>query len=147
MQKNVAFENILHDVYELETFLHSVIGPLAKQKLKTGEDILPHIEKMGLKVPASLEGLSITWGDEDTNGAKGEQQTITLVRPGSPEALGFTIGSGQGTLRADYRALPDSRGNNWPARRGQLEPRLRRVRRRVVRQWSRDRDGTRLLWR
>jgi hypothetical protein len=44
------------------------------------------------RVPASLEGLPITWGGEDTNGAKGEQQTITLVRPGSPEALGFTIG-------------------------------------------------------
>jgi hypothetical protein len=55
-------------------------------------DIRPHIEKMGLKVPASLEGLPITWGGEDINGAKGEQQTITLVRPGSPEALGFTIG-------------------------------------------------------
>ena len=51
MQQNAAFENILHDVHELETFLHSVIGPLAKQKLKTGEDIRPHIEKMGLKFP------------------------------------------------------------------------------------------------
>jgi hypothetical protein len=92
MQQSAAFENILHDVVELETFLHSVIGPLAKQKLKTGEDIRPHIEKMGLKVPASLEGLPITWSGEDIDGAKGEQQTITLVRPGSPEALGFTIG-------------------------------------------------------
>jgi hypothetical protein len=92
MSQNAAFEDILHDVHELETFLHSVIGPLAKQKLKTGEDILPHIEKMGLKVPASLEGLPITWGGEDIDGAKGEQQTVTLVRPGSPEALGFTIG-------------------------------------------------------
>jgi len=92
MPQNAAFENILHDVHQLETFLHSVIGPLAKQKLKTGEDIRPHIEKMGLKVPASLESLPITWGGEDTNVAAGEQQTITLVRPGSPEALGFTIG-------------------------------------------------------
>src|ERR1700735_2147189 len=92
MSQNAAFEDILHDVHELETFLHSVIGPLAKQKLKTGEDILPHVEKMGLKVPASLEGLPIPWGGEDIDGAKGEQQTITLVRPGSPEALGFTIG-------------------------------------------------------
>jgi hypothetical protein len=91
MQQNAAFENILHDVHELETFLHSVIGPLTKQKLKTGVDIRPHIEKMGLKVPASLESLPITWGGEDTSGAGGEQ-TITLVRPGSPEALGFTIG-------------------------------------------------------
>jgi hypothetical protein len=92
MEQKAAFENILHDVHELETFLHSVIGPLAKQKLKTGEDIRPHIKKMGLKVPASLESLPITWGGEDINGAKDEQQTITLIRPGSPEALGFTIG-------------------------------------------------------
>ncbi len=91
MQQNSAFENILHDVHEIETFLHSVIAPLAKQKLKTGEDIRPHIEKMELKVPPSLEGLPITWGGEESSGAKGEQ-TIILVRPGSPEALGFTIG-------------------------------------------------------
>jgi hypothetical protein len=91
MPQNVAFENILHDIHELETFLHSVIGLLAKQKLKTGEDIRPHIERMGLKVPVSLEGLPITWGGEDTNEARGEQQTITLIRPGSPEALGFTL--------------------------------------------------------
>jgi len=92
MPQKPAFENILHDVHELETFLHSVIGPLAKQKLKSGEDIRPHIEKMRLKVPASLEGLPINWGGEEINGAQGEQQTITLVRPGSPEALGFTLG-------------------------------------------------------
>jgi hypothetical protein len=92
MPQNTVFENILRDVHELETFLHSVIGPLAKQKLRIGEDILPHIEKMKLNVPASLKGLPITWGGEDINGAKNEQQTITLVRPGSPEALGFTIG-------------------------------------------------------
>lgn len=92
MQHNAAFENILHDVHELETFLHSVIRPLAEQKLKTGEDIRPHIEKMGLKVPASLENLPITWGGKEINDAKGEQHTITLVRPGSPEALGLTIG-------------------------------------------------------
>jgi hypothetical protein len=91
MQQNAAFENILHDVHELETFLHGVIGPLAKQKLKPGEDIRPHIKKLGVKVPASLEGLPMTWGGDDANEAKGEQ-TITLVRPGSPEALGFTIG-------------------------------------------------------
>jgi hypothetical protein len=92
MPQNTAFKNILHDVHELETFLHSVIGPLAKQKLKTGEDIRPHIGKMGLKVPPSLESLPITWGGEDINGDKDERQTITLVRPGLPEALGFTIG-------------------------------------------------------
>jgi hypothetical protein len=92
MKQNAAFENILHDVHELETFLHGVIGPLAKQKLKPGEDIRPYIEKLGVKVPASLEGLPMTWGGDDADGAKGEQQTITLVRPGSPEALGFTIG-------------------------------------------------------
>ena len=92
MQQNASLENILHDVHELETFLHAVIGPLTKQKLKTGEDIRPHIEKLGVKVPASLEGLPMTWGGDDANGTKGELQTITLVRPGSPEALGFTIG-------------------------------------------------------
>lgn len=92
MPQDAVFENILHDVHELETFLHRVIGPLAKQKLKSGEDIRPHIEKMGLKVPATLESLPITWGGEDTNGPKGEQQVLTLVRPGSSEALGFTIG-------------------------------------------------------
>jgi hypothetical protein len=91
MPQNDAFGNILHDIHELETFLHKVIGPLTKQKLKTGEDIRPHIEKMGLKVPASLESLPITWGGEDTSGAK-DEQTITLVRPGLSEALGFTIG-------------------------------------------------------
>lgn len=92
MQQNSAFENILHDFHELETFLHSVIGPLSKQKLKAGEDIRPHIEKMKVKVPALLENLPMTWGGEDANGAKEDRQTITLVRPGSAEALGFTIG-------------------------------------------------------
>jgi hypothetical protein len=92
MPEKAAFENILHDVHELETFLHSVIGPLAKEKLKTGEDIRPHIERMKLKVPPSLKGLPITWGGEDISGDKNDQQTITLVRPGSPEALGFTLG-------------------------------------------------------
>jgi|SRR5581483_2336962 len=92
MPQNAQFENILHDVHELETFLHGVIGPLAKQKLKPGEDLRPHIEKLRLKVPASLEGLPMTWGGDEISGADGDQHTITLVRPGSPEALGFTLG-------------------------------------------------------
>ncbi len=32
MQQNASLENILHDVHELETCLHAVIGPLTKQK-------------------------------------------------------------------------------------------------------------------
>jgi hypothetical protein len=98
--QNGAFENILHDVHELETFLHGVIGPLTKQKLKPGEDIRPHIEKLGVKVPASLAGLPMTWGGDDSNAVKGEQQTISLVRPGSPEALGLTLGCiGVGSIK------------------------------------------------
>jgi hypothetical protein len=32
MQQNAAFENILHDVHELETFLHGVISFLARRR-------------------------------------------------------------------------------------------------------------------
>jgi hypothetical protein len=34
----------------------------------------------------------MTRGGEDAEVAKGDQQMFPMVRPGSPEALGFTIG-------------------------------------------------------
>ncbi len=84
----------LGDLREIEEFLHHLLGDVSTRRLKPGTDLLPHAERMKLAVPAALRGLPIVWDggvkidDEDL----GDDPPISIVRPGNPAALGFTIG-------------------------------------------------------
>src|SRR5882724_1974013 len=84
---------LLRDAHELESFYHEFIEHLIKRKPKTGEDVTHLAEEKGLKIPAALKGLPITWagGEPDTPPAEREQ-TLVFVRPGNPQAVGLTIG-------------------------------------------------------
>ena|ERR1700730_2422485 len=95
MPTNDSFEALLHDTHELEKFLHELIEPLVKRRPKLGEDVTHYAEQLGLKIPAALKGIPIEWAGapgSDGETAPAGQQTLTLVRPGLPEAVGFTIG-------------------------------------------------------
>ena len=86
--------NSLHDVLELEQFLHSFISTLTRRRLRSGEDVTHLVKELGLKVPAALEGASITWvGREESPDAQegGQGRTLVLARPGNADALGFTV--------------------------------------------------------
>ena len=89
----------LRDVREVEEFLHTLMLDLVAQRPKRGEDCLPHVERLNLNVPEALRGLDITWDGGTTPGRAafadadlGDRDPLSLVRPGDPSALGFTIG-------------------------------------------------------
>jgi hypothetical protein len=85
----------LQDVLELEQFLHDFIDALTKRRLRAGEDVTHLVDELGLKLPAGLSGAPITWvGREESpdTGEAGGDRTLVLMRPGKPDALGFTVG-------------------------------------------------------
>lgn len=84
---------LLSDVRELETFLHELLEEVSSEKLRPGESLLPHIERLGLHVPDSMQGAEITWDPVREAATEREgSPPLVLVRPGHPEALGFTVG-------------------------------------------------------
>jgi hypothetical protein len=84
----------LADVRELEEFLFALLPAATASRPKQGDDLVSFAKEQGLAVPAVLEGMEITWdgsarlADDDL----GDAPAISLIRPGNPEALGFTIG-------------------------------------------------------
>ena len=55
---------------------------------------MPYVKSQKLKVPASLQGLEITWDGRArvTDDDLGDRAPISFVRPGNPDAVGLTIG-------------------------------------------------------
>lgn len=83
----------LGDVRALEQFLHTLLGDLARNHPKPGEDVLPRVKKLGLEVPDALKGLELTWDRARLDDSDlGDGDPISIVRPGNPNALGLTIG-------------------------------------------------------
>lgn len=93
MNQEDSLTVLLRDSHELESFFHDFIEHLTKIRCKAGEDVTNVVEEKGLKIPAALKGLPITWagGEPDTPAAEREQ-TLVFVRPGNPQAVGLTIG-------------------------------------------------------
>lgn len=84
----------LTEVRELEAFLFALLPAAIQSRPKQGADLLPLVKEQSLSVPASLDGLDITWdgGSRLTDDDLGDAPLISLVRPGNPDALGLTIG-------------------------------------------------------
>lgn len=94
MNASDRLTNSLHDVLELEQFLHAFIGALTKRRLRAGEDVTHLVKEFGLNLPAALEGAPITWvGREESLDAQDVSQgrTLVLARPGNADALGVTV--------------------------------------------------------
>jgi len=86
------FESLGH-VRELEVFVHDLIDVLRDRKLRSGENLLPHAEKAGVRVPEFLEGTAITWDPGPQFEAEfGARDPLVLVRSGNVRVLGLTIG-------------------------------------------------------
>ena len=85
----------LSNFAELENFLFSIAYDLHnnKREFKAGQDISSFLEKNKITIPESLKGEPIEWLGIDANHSN-ERKTnsISVVRPGNPLALGFTIG-------------------------------------------------------
>ncbi|MET0735513.1 MAG: hypothetical protein ABWY55_07715 [Microbacterium sp.] len=84
----------LAELHELEEFLFALLPAAVKAKPKPGDDLLPLAKEHKLAIPASLDGVDVTWdarlrvADDDLRGGP----SISIVRPGNPEAVGLTIG-------------------------------------------------------
>ncbi len=93
MSKNDQAHSLLKDVKELEDFFFELLGTLATKKLRHGEDVMPYAEKSKIRIPDTLRGAELTWDSKHEFEAEfGDSNAIVLVRPGRPQALGFTIG-------------------------------------------------------
>jgi hypothetical protein len=85
----------LLDVIGLQNFLHDFIRALTVRRLKPGEDVSHVVEELGLTTPTGWQRGPITWvgSTEDFGTNEGHTgQTLVLVQPGHPEAVGLTIG-------------------------------------------------------
>lgn len=84
----------LTDLRELEVFLFALLPAAIQARPKQGAALLPLAKERNLSVPASLDGLNITWdgGARLTDDDLADAPLISLVRPGNPDALGLTIG-------------------------------------------------------
>jgi hypothetical protein len=96
MAKNVdKLDRTLGDMRELEDFLFALIHPLDERKMSQGEDLLPYVKELNLKIPDALKGAEITW-EADTAGEPHHERarnadSLVLVRAGEAETLGFTV--------------------------------------------------------
>jgi hypothetical protein len=94
MNASDRLTNSLHDVLELEQFLHAFISALTKRRLRAGEDVTHLVKELGLELPVALEGAPITWvgREESLDAEEGSQRrSLVLARPGKADALGFTV--------------------------------------------------------
>lgn len=84
----------LTELRELEAFLFALLPAAVEARPKQGADLLPFAKEQKLSVPASLQGLDITWdgGARLNDDDLGDAPPLSFVRPGNPEALGLTIG-------------------------------------------------------
>jgi hypothetical protein len=95
MTASDSLNDSVRDVQELEQFLYEFIGALTERQLKPGEDVTRLVDQLGLKLPRGLTGAPITWaGCEQLPDTADHdlENTLVLVRPGKPDAVGLTIG-------------------------------------------------------
>lgn len=93
--KSDAFDDLLHDSHELETFFHTFIAHAVKQHPKAGADVTPLLKEVGMTLPNALKGATITWASHDESEAThpdGPDRTLVYARPGEAAAVGLTIG-------------------------------------------------------
>jgi hypothetical protein len=91
---DTRFSTAVQEVRELEDFFHALLPALVERKLRDGEDVLPYAKALKLQVPKSLRGLDMTWDAAHSRSADELKatETLVLVRPGHPDAVGLTIG-------------------------------------------------------
>lgn len=84
----------LQDVKELEQFLFAFIGAVTARRPAPGDDVSRLVDELGLQPPAAWQGEAILWdgGEDDAGAASRQEQSLVLMRPGDPAALGFTVG-------------------------------------------------------
>jgi hypothetical protein len=84
----------LRDVHELENFMHELLRALPDLRLRHGDDVTAQAKELGIEIPDFLSGEELTWDTQTRfeSEAREATSTLVLVRPGEPEALGFTIG-------------------------------------------------------
>lgn len=93
--KEDKLDKLLVDMQELEDFLFALMPSLDEHKLKHGEDVLPYVKGLKLKIPEWLKGSAITWENDTADAphteSKRNVESLVLVRPGRADALGLTI--------------------------------------------------------
>ena len=85
-------DGVLENLQELEDFFHVLIPALDEQKLNQGDDVLAYAKSLKLKIPEFLRGEQVTWETEHSHSHdKHARESISLVRPGQPNAVGLVI--------------------------------------------------------
>lgn len=93
MAKYEEIETTLRNVYELETFVHELLGKLPTREVRHGESLVPYAEKLGVRIPDFLQSTEVTWDKSAAFEPEAEAgQVLVLTRPGKPQVLGLTIG-------------------------------------------------------
>jgi hypothetical protein len=95
VKTDTSLTHLFQDTHELEEFFHAFISQLVKRRLRDGADVTRYVDTFGLKTPAALKGVPMTWLSEGSaHDADGEdaEQTLVLARPGEADAIGLTIG-------------------------------------------------------
>lgn len=82
------------DLAEIEAFLFPLMQLAATKKLKDGDDVLKLAREAKLKVPELFQGEEMVWDTTSkySDQAKTAASSISITRPGNPQALGLTIG-------------------------------------------------------
>jgi hypothetical protein len=90
------FAGSLKDVKEVQTFTRDLIIHLSKRNIRPtpGEDLTKRAEELKLNIPEVFRGSEITWEPrhEIASDEAGNGSVLVLAGPGTPEAIGLTIG-------------------------------------------------------
>jgi hypothetical protein len=82
----------LQTVKDLESFMHEFLERLPADELDDGEDLMPHIERVGLEIPRFLEAGELTYAGAPCKlDRKIDEPPLVLARPGHPQAIGLVI--------------------------------------------------------
>jgi hypothetical protein len=93
MDKGIQLSSSLENVRELEAFAFDLLGKLTSEKLRHGDDLAPYAERLGVRIPEALRDVELTWDSARESEAElADGDTLVLVRPGRPQAVGLTIG-------------------------------------------------------
>lgn len=86
------FDISLQNVQELESFMHEFLERLPADGLEDGEDLMPHIERVGLEIPPFLEAGELTFASPPCElDREIDAPPLVLARPGHPQAIGLVI--------------------------------------------------------
>ncbi len=83
-------DEALEVVADLEDFIHDLLSKVVGEELEDGDDLAEHAARLGVRIPASLEGEEIRY-TPDAGGETGGR-SLVLIRPGQPDALDFKVG-------------------------------------------------------